>query len=217
MMCHGQAGAALPVDPGQHAAQQVRVVRRVALPASVLHQLTDHGAQELLVLRHLPVRLDSKALLDLRLGRPCLRFQQCADHREYERVRRLPVERVEPVVEPAQRDGVQRQRRHVDRDVDLLVRIQPGPFVGQLPGNVQHPGHVLPHRLLTERRHQNVVRPMPHRIRRLAGEQTATGHTVLQALEPSTDLLVEGRVVTIWSTRSAPVTITLVPAGNVNL
>ena len=168
----GQRLPALLVDAGEHQPQQVGVVRLVAEPAPVGHQSLDQIDLKLLVLLGLSPGLDPQLALDRQLLGLLLPFGEVAHHGRDERVRGVPVQRVEAVVETAERDGVQGQRGHVLRNVDLVIGIEPGPLVHQLPGDVDHPRQIAAHGLLAERRHQDVVGAAPHRIGRLAGEQT---------------------------------------------
>ena len=195
MLSSGSRSPALLVDAGEHQAEQVGVVGRVAEPAPVRHQTLDQIDLKLLVLLGLSPGLDPQLALDRQLLGLLLPLREAAHHGGDERVRGVPVERVEPVVEPAERDGVQGQRGHVLRDVDLVVRIEPGPLVHQLPGDVHHPRQVAAHRLLAERRHQDVVRAAPHRVGGLAGEQTLAGLAVLPDLQAGAELLAEPGVV----------------------
>ena len=167
----------------------------VAEPAPVGHQPLDQIDLKLLVLLGLSPGLHPQLALDRQLLGLLLPFGQVPHHGRDERVRGVPVQRVEPVVETAERDGVQGQRGHVLRNVDLVIRIEPGPLVHQLPGDVHHSRQVPAHGLLAERRHQDVVGAAPHRIGRLAGEQSLAGLAVLADLEPGAELLAEPGVV----------------------
>ncbi len=187
--------AALLVDAGEHPAQHVGVLRGVAALPAVVDERLHQADHEFLVLAKLPPGLDAQLALEGQLPHLLLLLDQGAHHGRDEGVRRVPVERVEPEVEPAQRDGVQRERRHVLRDVDLVAGIQPGPLVRQLSRDVQHPRHVLAHRLLAERRHEDVVRAPPERVAGVAGEQAALRGSA-RLPQPRTDLLVEALIVT---------------------
>ena len=143
----------------------------------------------------LPLRADAQPGLDRQLPDPGLGLGEGAHHRFDERVRGVAVEGVEPVAEAAQRDRVERQPGHVRRDVDLLARVEPRPLVHQLVGDVEHLGHVVAHRLQAERRHEDVVRPVPERVVGVRGEQPRAQLALAQVRQPAADLLVEPRVV----------------------
>ena len=130
---------ALLVDAGEHQAEQVGVVCLVAEPAPVSHQPLDEIDLKVLILLGLSPSLDPQLALDRQLLGLLLPFGEVAHHGCDERMRSLPVQRVEAVVEPAERDGVQGQGSHVLRDVDLVIGIEPGPLVDQLIRDVHHP------------------------------------------------------------------------------
>ena len=88
-----------------------------------------------------------------------------------ERVIVAAVERIEAVIEPAQADGVERQRGHVVDDVDLLVGVQPLPFLHQLLGDIDHARVIGLHGAVAERLQQDVVRLAPVRLVGIGGEQ----------------------------------------------
>ena len=81
------------------------------------------------------------------------------------------VERIEAVVEAAQPDGVERQRRHVVDDVDFLVGVEPLPFLHELLGDIDHARMVGRHRAVAERLQQDVVRLAPVRLIGVGGKQ----------------------------------------------
>jgi hypothetical protein len=113
-----------------------------------------------------------------------------------EGVERLAVQAVEPVAEPAQRDGVEGHGGHVVGDVhDVVVVVEPGPLRHQLVGDVEHGRHVVPHRRLAERRHEDVVRLLPDRVVVGGGEQATAGRALTGLFHPCGQLLVEGGVV----------------------
>jgi hypothetical protein len=90
-----------------------------------------------------------------------LRRAQGAHHRGDEGVFCVSVERVEPVPEAAQRDRVERETRHVGRDIDVVVWVDALPFVHELFGEVEHHRQVVAHGLLAEGREQDAVRSVP--------------------------------------------------------
>ena len=112
--------------------------------------------------------------------------------RFHKRVIVLAIERIEAIVEPAQADGVQRQRGHVVNDVDLVVGVQSSPLLDQLLGDIEHAGVVGLHGAIAERRHQDVVRLAPVRLVGIGGKQSVaadrahpaqrTAHRLVEAL-----------------------------------
>ena len=67
------------------------------------------------------------------------------------------VEAVKPVIKPAEADRIQRQARHVGRNVHGFIRIEPSPFLDQLHGNIHHFRVIALHRTLAEAGEQNVM------------------------------------------------------------
>ncbi|MGY4471412.1 hypothetical protein ACVWWK_007121 [Bradyrhizobium sp. LB9.1b] len=78
-----------------------------------------------------------------------------------ERMVVAPVERIEAVLEAAQADRVQCQRRHVVDDVDLVVGVEPLPFADELLGDIDHARVIGLHGAVAERLDQDVVRLAP--------------------------------------------------------
>ena len=192
----GQPFAGLAVDAGEHPAEQVGGVPGFALGPPVGDEPVDQVVHERLVLLHLPLRPDLQPGLDRQLSRPGLGLGQGAHHGLYERMRRVAVEGVEPVAEPAQRDGVEGQTGHVVGDLHLLARVESVPLVHELVRDINHPRHVVAHRLQAERRHQDVVGAVPERVVGLGCEQARVRRSLPQVGQPPTDPLVEARVVT---------------------
>ena len=166
MLASGRLLAGLPVDPGEHPAEQVGGVGGVALRAAFDDELVDHVVHEGLVLLELPLGANLQPGLDRQLADARLGLGEDAHHRLDEGVGGVAVEGVEPVPEAAERDRVQGQPGHVGRYVDVLAGVQPLPLVHELVGDVEHPRHVVTHRLQAERGHQDVVRPAPQRVMR---------------------------------------------------
>src|SRR6185436_18134106 len=109
--------------------------------------------------------------------------------------RRLPVERVEAVAEAAEADGVERQRRHVVGDVDLVVGVEAVPLEHELLGDVEHHGVIALHRPLAEARQEDVVGPGPVGLLGVGGEEPVA-REVAQPPERPAHALVEARLVT---------------------
>ena len=179
----------------QHPAQQVCVVRRVALLPALVDEGVDEALHIGLVIVELPLGPHLQPSPDRHLAGSRLGLQQRPHHRGDERVRCFAVERVEPVAEPTQGDGVQREIRHVGRHVDDVVGIETIPLAEQLVGDVLHLRHVLLHRLHAERRHQDRVGALPEWILGLGGEQSVAGHALRHLNQPARDELVEAGIV----------------------
>ena len=97
------------------------------------------------------------------------------DHRGDERVVVVAVERVEAVPEAAQADRVERERRHVAHDIDLVVGVHPLPLQHELLRHVEHHRMVAGHRACAKIRQQDVVRFRPVRLARVSGEESVAG------------------------------------------
>ena len=124
-----QSQSGLPVDPSDHSAEQVRVVRGITHGSALADQVIHQASHEGFVLFKLTLCADLEPGLDRRLPEPRLRLVEHSDHRLHEWVRRLAIERIEPVSESTQCDRVERQPSHVGRDIDLLARIERiGPY-----------------------------------------------------------------------------------------
>ena len=89
-----------------------------------------------------------------------------------ERMIVAPVERIEAIIEAAQPDRIQRQRRHVLHDVDFLVGVEAFPFLDELFGDIDHARVVGLHRAVAERLQQDVVRLAPVRLGGVGREQS---------------------------------------------
>ena len=159
------------VDAGHHRRQHVLlVVGRGGVLAALGDDLVDHLVHEGDVGGHV-----APALLH-----PQVLHRQTADHhdgleRAHQRLHEgmvvAAVERVEAVVEAAEPDGVERQRGHVVDDVDLVVGVEPPPFLDQLLGDIDHARVIGLHGAVAERRQQDVVRLAPVRLGGVGGEQ----------------------------------------------
>ena len=107
-----------------------------------------------------------------------------AHQRRNERMIVLSIERIEPIIEPAQSDGIQRQRGRVVNDVDFIVGVHPLPFFYELLGDIEHAGVIGLHRAIAERRHQDVVRLAPVRFVGMGRKQAVAAdgsHTAQRA------------------------------------
>ena len=126
--------------------------------------------------------------------RPRARLVERADHGGDEGMHLVLVEAVEPVVEGAQRDGVEGQPGHVVGDVDGGVRPEPLPAQEHLVGDVLHP---VEHRADAERaegRHQQAVGLGPVRLLVVGREQAVAGE-VADHLQRLVHLLGEASLV----------------------
>ena len=180
----GETLAGLAVDPGEHPPEQVGGVRRASLRPALGDEAVHQGVHERLVLLHLTLRAHLQPGLDRELAGPRLRLGERADHRLDERVRGLPVERVEAVPEPAERDGVEGQPGHVGGDVHLVLGVQSFPLRHELLRDVEHARHVVAHGLEAEGSHQDVVGPSPEWVVRLGCEQPVADSALAQAGRP---------------------------------
>ena len=191
----GKALAGLPVHAVQHPAEEVGGIARGSLGAPLRDQPVHQVVHEGLVLLHLPLRPDPQPGLQRQLACPCLGLGERSDHGLDERVRGLAVEGVEAIAEPAEGDGVQGQPGHVGRYVDLVAVVEPAPLVHQLVGDVEHPGHVVAHRLKAEGGHQDVVGAPPQGVVGLSREQSGARRALPEVGQAAPDQLVEPRVV----------------------
>ena len=83
-----------------------------------------------------------------------------------------PIEGIEAIIEAAQADRVERQRRHVVDDVDLVVGVEPLPFLDELVGDIDHHRMVGLHGAIAEGGQQDVMRLAPVRLLRVGREQS---------------------------------------------
>jgi hypothetical protein len=97
-------------------------------------------------------------------------------------------------MEPAEPDGVERERRHVVGDVDLVVCVQALPLVRELLRDVHHHRVVALHRLLAEVGQQDIVGPRPVRLLGVRGEEPVAREGA-QPAQRALDALVEARLV----------------------
>ena len=162
--------AALLVDAGDHVAQQVGLARNIGTAcASLPDDVLDHRVHEADVLALLRKLLFHQKFFEWQAAPVLYRFER-ANHRIDERMKAFAIERVEAVAEAAQADGVERQRRHVARHVNLIVEVQPLPFGDELLCDVQHHRVVGLHCALAEVSQEDVVRLAPGRLVRVGGE-----------------------------------------------
>ena len=109
-----------------------------------------------------------------------------------------PVERIEAVVEAAEPDRVERQRRHVVDDVDLVVGVEPLPFLHELLGDIDHARVIGLHGAVAERLQQDVVRLAPVRLGGVGGEQAVAAdraHAAQRAAHRLVEALLVGELV----------------------
>ncbi len=173
------------IDAGHHRAQHVILVR-VGLggPAALGDDLVDHRVHE----------GDVAGQIAPALLHPPFLERQAADHHDGlerthqgfdERMVVAPVERIEAIVEAAQPDGVERQRGHVADHVDLVVGVQPFPFLDELLGDVDHARVIGLHGAIAERLQQDIVRLAPVRLRSVGGEQAVARDGAHAAQRPA--------------------------------
>ncbi len=190
------SGSALPclVGADEHVPQQVRA-RVAARPSARRGSSATVSSMSLLSASSFALRAAAHLDRDREQALPGLGLVQRAHHRLDERVLGVAVERVEAVAEAAQRDRVEGQPRHVGRDVDRLVRVEPLPLEAELLGDVDHRVEVALHRPRAEAGQQDVVRGLPQRVVGVRGEQPGAlvGLAELPLAEP--DELVEAGVV----------------------
>ncbi len=180
------------VDAGHHRGEHVLlVVDALRTLAALGDDLVDHLVHEGDVFRERPAALLHPELLERQAARHHDGFER-AHQRFDEGMVVAPVERVEAVVEAAEADRVQRQRRHVVDDVDLVVGVEPLPFVDELLGDIDHARVIGLHGAVAEGLEQDVVRLAPVRLPGVGGEQAVaadrahapqrTAHGLVEAL-----------------------------------
>src|SRR5215203_3450375 len=123
-----QGQPCLFVNSSDHPAEQVSVVRGITHGSALADQIIHQAGHEGLILFKLALCTDLEPGFDWQLPDPRLRLVEHSNHRLDEWVRRLAIERIEPVSETAQCDRVERQPSHVGWDIDLLARIEPIPL-----------------------------------------------------------------------------------------
>ncbi len=173
------------VDAGHHGAEHVLFVfGGLGVLAALGDDLVDHLVHE----------GDVAGQIAPALLHPQILQRQAADHHDGlerahqrldERMIVAPIERIETVVEAAQPDGVERQRGHVVDDVDLLVAVEPLPFLHELFGDIDHARVIGLHGAVAERLQQDVVRLAPVRLRGIGGEQAVAGDRAHPAQRPA--------------------------------
>ncbi|MCY1506754.1 hypothetical protein D9M68_410080 [compost metagenome] len=144
--------------------------------AAAPDHVVDQFAHEARVFIELAVRRVHEAVLQAKARELGHRLSQRADHGLDERVQLRTGKRVEVIAEAGQRDGVERQPRHVVGHGDIGVRALPVPFVDQPAGHAQHRVEIPLHRALAEGRHQDAVRLAPVGLVGVRGEQAVAGH-----------------------------------------
>ena len=151
------------------------VARAFGIGSPLLDQTIDDRVHVGDILLLPPVGAEQECLLQRQPVDLQERLGQRANHRLHERVRLIAIKRVEPVVKPAEADGVERQPGHIVGDVDYLVGIRPRPFGNELVGDVDHLRQIAPHRRAGEIGQKNRVRLRPIRLERPGSEQTIAG------------------------------------------
>ena len=178
------------VDARQHGVEQILLAVRLAhLLAARPHEIVDHGVHEGDVVVQCRDALAHHHIFERQAALHHDGFER-AHERLDEGIVVAAVERIEAVVEAAQADRVERQRRHVVHDVDVLVGIQSRPFEAELLGDVDHGGVIGLHRAPAEGREQDVVRLGPVRLGGLGGEQAVAADSAY-ARERTAHRLVE--------------------------
>ena len=180
------------VDAGHHRGEHVLlVVDPFGALAALGDDLVDHLVHEGDVFgERLPALLHPE-LLERQAARHHDGFER-AHQRLDEGMVVAPVEGIEAVVEAAQADRVQRQRGHVMDDVDLVVGVEPFPFVDELLGDIDHARVIGLHGAVAERLEQDVVRLAPVRLPGVGREKAVaadrahaaqrTAHRLVEAL-----------------------------------
>ena len=147
----------LLVHSGQHGAEQIFVLFDVSGATPLVDDLLNFALHVAVVFGQLLRSAAPELGLNRQFSGASGAFAQYSVHRLDEGMHSVAVEGVEAVAEAAQRDGVEREARHVRRHVDRFARIQPLPLLHQLRRDVIHHRHVVPHRLLAEVGQQDVV------------------------------------------------------------
>lgn len=159
----------------QHQVQQVRTRRGRGAPLA--DDVVDHVAHIVDVGRKLPVRRAREpAVLDAHARELAHGFAEGAGHRHNKWVEPLARERIEVVAKAGQRNGVERQARHVVGHGDVRIGTRAMPLVDQAIGDAQHHIEVALHRALAERGHQDAVRAAPVGFVAVRGKQPIAGH-----------------------------------------
>ncbi|MGY4593912.1 hypothetical protein ACVWXL_001658 [Bradyrhizobium sp. GM22.5] len=159
------------IDARHHRRKHILlVVGRLASLAALRNDLVDHPVHEVDIFSHGLAALLHPELLERQAARHHDGFER-AHQRLDEGVVIAPVERIEAVVEAAQADRIQRQRRHVVDDVDLVVGVEPFPFADELLRDVDHARVIGLHGAVAERLEQDVVRLAPVRLPGVGREQ----------------------------------------------
>ncbi len=177
--------AGCAVDTGHHGAEHVLLALggfRVA--AALGDDLVDHLVHEGDVLRQILAALLQPQAFQRDAASHHDGLER-AHQRFHERMVVAAIERIEAVVEAAEADSVERQRRHVVNDVDLFVAVEPLPFLDQLFGDIDHARMVGRHRAVAERLQQDVVGLAPVRLIGIGGEQPVAADRAHPAQRPA--------------------------------
>ncbi|MBA7471194.1 hypothetical protein ES707_06495 [subsurface metagenome] len=193
-----ELGTGGTVDAGHHRAEHVLLdLGRIRVLAALGDDLVDHLVHEADVGDEVAAPLLHPQILQRQAAGHHDGFQR-AHQRFHEGVVIPAVKRIEAVVEATQPDGVERQRRHVVDDVDLIVRVEPFPFLHQLLGDVDHARVVGRHGAIAERLQQDVVRLAPVRLIGVGCEQAVAAdraHPAKRAAHSLVEALLVGELV----------------------
>jgi hypothetical protein len=130
----------LAVDTGQHPVEEIVDLPELARLSPLLDDAAHGGDHEILVGASLFRPPAIELGLDGRFPLRRLRHFRRVQHRENEGTGRVARKGVEPVVESAKRDRVERQPSHVGRNVRRVVRVQPLSFEHELGRDIGHAG-----------------------------------------------------------------------------
>ena len=165
-----RAGGA--VDAGQHGVQEILLAVHIAhLLAARAHEIVDHLVHEGDVVVQRRETAAHHHVFERQAALHHDGFER-ADQSLDEGIVVAAVEGIEAIVEAAEADRVQCQRRHVVHDVDVLVGVQARPFEAELFGDVDHGGVIGLHRAAAEGSEQDIMGLRPVRLGCLGGEET---------------------------------------------
>ena len=153
-----QRATGLLVDPRQHVVEQVWVVRQIGTGSPAFaDEPVDHAVHVFDIAGEAAIAPDPQQVLAGQTTYLLHRAFQSVDHRLNEWMGRVAIEGIEPISKAAQPDSVERQRGHVARHIDFVVRIETCPLRDELTSNINHHLVVGTHRPLAEVRQQDMV------------------------------------------------------------